>query len=72
VAARSATLALNNVLLPYVLAAAEHGFEQALGSMPELRRGTYLHRGQCTRESLARAFGLSFTPLLGAAAGTGE
>jgi alanine dehydrogenase len=72
VAARSATLALNNVLLPYVLSVAEHGFERALGVVAELRRGTYLHRGQCTRESLARAFGLSFTPLLGAASGTGE
>ncbi|MGE0453667.1 MAG: alanine dehydrogenase [Vicinamibacteria bacterium] len=71
VAARSATLALTNVLLPYLAAVADHGFEGALPGLPELRRGTYLHRGHCTRESLARAFGLGYTPLL-AAGGTGE
>jgi len=72
VAARSATLALNNVLLPFLASIADHGFERALSVVPELRRGTYLHRGQCTRDSLARAFGLPYTPLLGAASGTGE
>jgi alanine dehydrogenase len=71
VAARSATLALTNAMLPYLEAVAEHGFERALSSVPELVRGTYLHRGLCTRESLARAFGLQYTPLL-ATSGTGE
>jgi len=68
VAARSATLALNNVLLPYVVCLAENGFERALAVASELRRGTYLHRGRCTRESLARAFGLPFSPLPGPSA----
>jgi len=56
-AARSSTLALTNALLPYLIAIAEKGFEQALASLPDLRRGTYLHEG-VVRESLARAFGL--------------
>jgi alanine dehydrogenase len=71
VAARSATLALTNVLLPYLGAVAGQGFEHALGVLPDLRRGTYLHQGSCTRESLARAFGLAYVPLLGAS-GTQE
>ena len=72
VAARSATLALTNVLLPFLQAVADLGFERALAAHSELQRGTYLHHGKCTRESLAQAFWLSFTPPLGAASGTGE
>ena len=57
-AARSSTLALTNALLPYLQAVADSGIERALRELPELRRGTYLHRGRVLRESLARAFGL--------------
>jgi alanine dehydrogenase len=55
VAARTSTLALTNVLLPYLQAIATHGLEQAFLRLPELRRGTYLHDGRRLRESLARA-----------------
>ncbi len=55
VAARTATLALPNVLLPYLSVVAEKGFERALGELPEIRRGAYLHDGRCLRESLAQA-----------------
>jgi alanine dehydrogenase len=58
VAARSATQALTNALLPYLLEVAAAGFERCLESMPELRRGTYLHDGRCLKESLARTFGV--------------
>jgi alanine dehydrogenase len=64
-AARSSTLALTNALLPYLIAVAEKGFEQALASLPDLERGTYLHQGNVVRESLARAFGLRREPALG-------
>jgi alanine dehydrogenase len=60
VAARSATQALTNALLPLLLEVAREGFEAALARLPDLRRGTYLHRGRCAKESLARAFGLSW------------
>jgi alanine dehydrogenase len=63
VAARSATQALTNAVLPYLLEVATNGFEQALLAVPELRRGTYLYRGGCARESLARTFGLTHVPL---------
>ena len=58
-AARSSTLALTNAVLPYLLEVADKGFEGAVRAHPDLRRGVYLHDGGCTRESLARAFGLS-------------
>jgi len=61
-AARSATLALTNALLPYVLEVGAKGVEGALGTLPDLRRGTYLYRGRCARESLARAFQLPWEP----------
>jgi len=63
VAARSATQALTNAVLPYLVEVAAAGFEPAAAALPELRRGTYLHRGHCARESLARAFGLPYVPL---------
>jgi alanine dehydrogenase len=59
VAARTSTLALTNVLLPYLQAIAEHGLEQALARVPDLRRGCYLHEGRCLRDSLARTLALS-------------
>jgi alanine dehydrogenase len=69
-AARSTTLALTNATLPYLIEVADKGFAGALAALPELRRGTYLHAGRCAKESLARAFGLSFEPL-GPEPGTG-
>jgi alanine dehydrogenase len=63
IAARSATLALTNAVLPYVLETAAKGFERALTDSMELRRGTYLYRGHCTMESLAHLFGLAWEPL---------
>jgi alanine dehydrogenase len=62
VAARSATQALTNALLPYLQEVAGRGFDEALRALPDLRRGTYLYRGRCAKESLARAFGLPWAP----------
>jgi alanine dehydrogenase len=59
-AARSATQALTNAVFPY-LAAVGDGFEEAVRAHPDLGRGTYLYRGGCVRESLARSFGLPLT-----------
>jgi alanine dehydrogenase len=58
VAARSATQALTNALMPYLVEVGRVGFDAALGLLPDLRRGTYLHAGRCINGSLARAFGL--------------
>jgi alanine dehydrogenase len=67
-AARSATLALTNAVLPYLWAVADAGIEPALAAHAELRRGTYLHAGRCVHESLARAFGLDWEPMAGTGA----
>jgi alanine dehydrogenase len=56
--ARSATLALTNATLPYLQAIADHGIDQALRTLPDLARGTYLYRGRCANEELARSFGV--------------
>jgi alanine dehydrogenase len=68
VAARSATLALTNAVLPY-LHAVGAGFETAARTHADLARGTYLYRGRCVRESLARAFQLPLEALPGEAGG---
>jgi alanine dehydrogenase len=57
--ARTASHALNNVLLPYVEDIADRGFSAfALNSM--LRRGVYLYQGQCTNAALAKMMDLDF------------
>jgi alanine dehydrogenase len=64
-AARSSTLALTNAQLPFLQEVAGHGFEAAIVAAPALGRGTYLHRGRCVRESLARALQIPCEPLPG-------
>lgn len=59
IVARSATQALTNTLLPLVLDLAEGGTDAALERNAMLRRGTYLHRGQCVMPSLCELFDLT-------------
>ena len=59
-AARTATQALTNALLPYLVAVADQGIDAALRATPELARGTYLYRGRCASEGLARTFGVEW------------
>lgn len=65
IAARSATLALTNAVLPYLTEITSLGVDAALNRDPELRRGTYLYQGRCVNESLAQLFGLTYEPLGG-------
>jgi alanine dehydrogenase len=62
-AARTATLALTNATLPYLEAIADRGIDEALRVDPDLARGTYLYRGHCTNEELARTFGVEWRRL---------
>jgi alanine dehydrogenase len=65
-AARTATQALTNALLPYLSGgAAVPTPAQLLASSADLRRGTYVHDGTCARRSLASTFGLPFQPVPG-------
>lgn len=56
-AARASTQALTNATLPYITAVADEGIDAALRGHAELARGTYLYRGRCANEGLARTFG---------------
>jgi alanine dehydrogenase len=58
VAARSATLALTNAILPFLLEVVEKGVDRAIAENRDLARGTYVHRGACTKPSLAELFGV--------------
>jgi alanine dehydrogenase len=58
-AARSATVALTNALLPYLVEIGRADLERAVAASGELRRGLYLYRGACAQAHLARAFDLA-------------
>lgn len=59
-AARTATYALTNVLVPYLLQIGEVGsINEALWRNVGLRNGTYVYRRHLTKKSLAVMFGMS-------------
>jgi len=60
--ARTATLALNNATLPFVLALANKGSRRALLDDPHLRNGLNIHQGIITYGAVAEARGLTWTP----------
>ncbi len=55
----TSTYALTNATLPYVLALAEHGVEEALACDPGLRMGLNVRDGQITHPAVADALGLA-------------
>ncbi|MFO7313440.1 alanine dehydrogenase [Rhodothermus marinus] len=60
-AARTATYALNNVLVPYLIEIGESGsIHEALWRNVGLRNGTYVYRRHLTKKSLAAMFGLPY------------
>ncbi|HXF57096.1 MAG TPA: alanine dehydrogenase [Actinomycetota bacterium] len=59
----TSTYALTNVTLPYVLAIAERGLEEALRSDPALVRGLNTYGGALTSRPVAEAHGLDHTPV---------
>jgi len=58
IVARSATQALTNTILPWVLELVDQGVDAALAANPMLRRGTYLRNGRCVMPSLCEMFDL--------------
>ncbi|KHL11209.1 alanine dehydrogenase [Mumia flava] len=54
----TATYALTNVTLPYVMALADLGWRQALRSDPALRHGLNVHEARVTSDGVADAHGL--------------
>ena len=60
--ARTSTLALSNVTLPYALELAEHGLFEAVRRDPALARGVNVLNGQVTYQAVAESFGLTYRP----------
>jgi alanine dehydrogenase len=58
--ARTSTLALNNATLPFTLALADLGAEQAMKASAHLRAGLNVYKGVLTYKAVAEAQGLPF------------
>jgi alanine dehydrogenase len=61
--ARTSTMALTGRTLPYGLAIASKGFEQAVKDDPALALGVNVYRGKLTIPSVAKAHKMKYTPL---------
>jgi alanine dehydrogenase len=59
---RTSTFALCNVTLPWVLAIADRGIEQAARELRPVARAINLFDGQVTNKAVAQTFGLKFDP----------
>jgi alanine dehydrogenase len=62
---RTSTYALTNVTLPYALAIASAGLEEAVRRDVALAHGINVYAGRVTNQGVAEAHGLTFTPLSG-------
>jgi alanine dehydrogenase len=67
----TSTYALTNVTLPYALAIADEGLEEALRQDPALARGLNTHGGQLTNQPVGEAHDLEWVPLSAAIPGAG-
>lgn len=63
--ARTATLALTNATLPYVLKLADKGFAGAVAEVRALARGVNVIDGRVTCAGVAQALGCKCVPLAG-------
>lgn len=62
--ARTSTLALTNVTLPYILELANKGFAQAIIDDVGLREGVTTYHGHITNQAVATGLERDFTPIL--------
>ena len=60
---RTSTFALTNATLPYALALANKGFEQAIRDDAGLREGVNTYAGKLTYDAVAESQDLEYTPL---------
>jgi alanine dehydrogenase len=58
---RTATYALTNATLPYLLALANEGLMTALGEVPGFASGLNVYRGQVTNGPVAKSLGLPYS-----------
>jgi alanine dehydrogenase len=67
---RTATYALSNALIPYVLSIAENGLESALKADSGLIRGVYAHKGFITNSGVAKKYEIDYVTIEDAMGGT--
>ena len=60
--ARTASFALNNATLPYIVLLAESGWQQALKNNPHFLNGLNICRGKVTNKAVAESLGYDYTP----------
>jgi alanine dehydrogenase len=60
---RTATLALTNVTLPYVMEVASKGYLKAMKEIPEIAKGINLIRGEVLNKAVAESLGMRCTPI---------
>lgn len=60
---KTATYALTNITLPYILNIANRGFTEAIAMDSALKRGVNVYRGRVTRRTVAEALGKDFSAL---------
>ena len=59
----TSTYALTNATMPYVVALADHGLEEAIRLDPALAKGVNVYKGQIVYEPVAEAHGMPSVPL---------
>jgi alanine dehydrogenase len=59
---RTATFALNNATLPFIVELADKGYKRAMLDNPHLRNGLNIHRGKITYPAVAEALRQSYVP----------
>lgn len=62
--ARTATFALNNATLPFMLALANKGYKRALKEDKHLLAGLNIHNGRITHPAVASALGMAYSPAI--------
>lgn len=60
---RTASIALANVFVPYLLNILRNGLEEALKKDRSLYYGVYMYKGHCTREGICDVFGMEYREL---------
>ena len=59
--ARTSTIALGNATMPFMLALADKGWQQACADDPHLLDGLNVHAGKLTYYAVGRALGIDVT-----------
>lgn len=63
---RTATVALNNATLPFIIQLANKGYKRALLENPDLMNGLNVHRGKITYEAVANDLEMAYHDPIGA------